>query len=417
VPHLLRVPEIAANDTEATLISWPVAENAAYARSDVIAVVETSKAVVDVEAEADGVVLKRLVTEGTDVGVGDPIAVLGAPGESVTDLAAALRELGVGEGAEAVAEPAAEALATLTPQAAVNDGGRLFASPLARRMARDGGLTLADLTGTGPGGRIVRRDVEQALTRATPTTNGDSPASVTAAPEPVAPSEPTGYVDVPHSKSRRAVAERLSESKRTVPHFYLRGTARVDALLALRRELNESNPGVRISVNDLIVKAVARAHVLVPAMNAIWTPDAIRQFETVDLAVAIAAERGLVTPVLRSVESASISAVATRIRDLVERAGTGRIQQRELTGGTATISNLGMYGTEEFAAIINPPHASIVAVGAIREEPLAQDGEVRVGSVLRCTVSVDHRAVDGALAAEWLRAFVSTLEHPLQILA
>jgi pyruvate dehydrogenase E2 component (dihydrolipoamide acetyltransferase) len=414
VPHLLRVPEIAANDTEATLVSWPVAENATFARSDVIAVVETSKAVVDVEAEADGVVLKRLVTEGTDVGVGDPIAVLGAPGESVTDLAAALRELGVGEGAEAVAEPAAEALAAVTPQAAVNDGGRLFASPLARRMARDGGLTLADLTGTGPGGRIVRRDVEQALTRAT---NGDSPAPVTAAPEPVAASEPTGYVDVPHSKSRRAVAERLSESKRTVPHFYLRGSARVDALLALRRELNESNPGVRISVNDLIVKAVARAHVLVPAMNAIWTPDAIRRFDTVDLAVAIAAERGLVTPVLRSVESTSISAVATRIRDLVERAGTGRIQQRELAGGSATISNLGMYGTEEFAAIINPPHASIVAVGAIREEALAQDGEVRVGSVLRCTVSVDHRAVDGALAAEWMRAFVSTLEHPLQILA
>ncbi len=382
--------------------------------------VETSKAVVDVEAETDGVVLKRLVDEGTDVGVGDPIAVLGDPGESVADLAAAMRALGVG--AQPAAAPAPEP--SPGPQPAVANGGRLFASPLARRMARDAGLTLADLTGTGPGGRIVRRDVERAVTRPATPVPAQSPNGSAPAPTPVeapvaapTPTDTTGYVDVPHSRSRRAVAERLSESKRTVPHFYLRGSARVEALLALRRELNESNPAVRISVNDLIVKAVARAHVLVPGMNVIWTPDAIRQFETVDLAVAIASERGLVTPVLRSVESTSISAVATRIRDLVERAGTGRLQQRELEGGSATISNLGMYGTEEFAAIINPPHASIVAVGAVSDEPVAQDGEVRVGSVLRCTVSVDHRAVDGALAAEWMRAFVATLEHPLQILA
>jgi pyruvate dehydrogenase E2 component (dihydrolipoamide acetyltransferase) len=413
VPHLLRVPEIAANDTEATLVSWPVAENAVYSRADVLAVVETSKAVVDVEAETDGVVLKRLVTEGTDVGVGDPIAVLGAPGESVTDLAAALRALGVDSAAPS-AVPPPPAPVPVSPQAGVNDGGRLFASPLARRMARDAGLTLADLTGTGPGGRIVRRDVRSALERAEPQANGTAPEPPVAPPQP---SPATGYVDVPHTRARRAVAERLTESKRTVPHFYLRGSARVDALLALRRELNEAEPAVRISVNDLVVKAVARAHVLVPGMNVIWTPDAIRRFDTVDIAVAIAAERGLVTPVLRSVESASITAVATRIRDLVERAGAGRLRQHELAGGTATVSNLGMFGTEEFAAIINPPHASIVAVGAVREEPVVQDGEVRVGSVLRCTVSVDHRAVDGALGAEWLRAFVATLEHPLTILA
>lgn len=392
MPHLLRVPEIAANTTEATLLAWPVAENATYSRSDVIAVVETSKAVVDVAAETDGVVLKRLVDEGTDVGVGDPIAVLGEPGESVTDLAAVLRQLGV-DGPVVV-------------PAVANGAERLFASPLARRMARDSGLPLAELTGTGPAGRILRRDVEQAMAK-TPTPAG---------PPPTAPAQPVGYVDIPHGKVRRAVAERLSESQRTVPHFYLRGSARVDALLALRRDLNEAGPPVRISLNDLIVKAVARAHVIVPAMNAIWTSDAVRQFDTVDLAVAIASERGLVTPVLHSVENASVSSVALHIRDLVERAEAGRIQHRELEGGSATVTNLGMYGTEDFAAIINPPHASIVAVGAVRQEPIVEDGEVTVGAVLRCTVSVDHRAIDGALAAEWMRAFVATLENPIQIL-
>jgi pyruvate dehydrogenase E2 component (dihydrolipoamide acetyltransferase) len=396
VPHLLRVPEIAANTTEATLVSWPVAENATYSRAEVIAVVETSKAVVDVEAETDGVLLKRLVAEGTDVGVGDPIALLGAPGEAVDDVAATLRELGIGVEPPPVATPA-------EPPPVANGAARLFASPIARRMAKDAGLALADLAGSGPDGRILRRDVEKAI-KAVP-----APARPVAAPQPV-----TGHVDVPHSRSRRAIAERLAESKQTVPHFYLKGSARVDALLALRRELNER---VRISVNDLIVKAVAAAHMQVPAMNVVWTPDAVRQFETVDVAVAIAAERGLITPVLRSVETATVSTVATRMRDLVERAAVGRIQQHELGGGSTTVSNLGPYGTEEFAAIINPPHSSIIAVGAAREEPFAEDGKVKVGSVLRCTVSVDHRAVDGALAAEWMRAFVSLLEHPIRILA
>lgn len=403
MPHLLRVPEIAANTTEGTLLSWPVAERHAYSRSDVIAVLETSKAVVDIEAEADGVLLKRLVTEGTDVGVGEPIALLAAPGEAVDDLAAALRDLGVG-----AAAPPAPAPAPAPPPD--TDGHRLFASPIARRLAREAGIPLTELTGTGPNGRILRRDVQLVLDRPRPA----EPAPPPSEPETAAA---VGYLEVPHSRGRRALADRLSESKRTVPHFYLRGTAHVDRLLALRRELNESDPPVKISVNDLIVKAVARAHVLVPAMNVTWTPDAMRRYETVDVAVAIAAERGLVTPVLRSVESASITTIAGRIRDLVERAGSGRLQQHELEGGSTTVSNLGMFGTEEFAAIINPPHSSIIAVGAVRDEPYAQDGEVRVGAVLTCTVSVDHRAVDGALAAEWMRAFVSTLEHPIQILA
>lgn len=415
MPHLLRVPEIAANTTEATLVSWPVAENGTYTRADVIAVVETAKAQVDVEAEADGVLVKRLVTEGTDVGVGEPIALLAAPGESVPDLTAALRALGVGS------PPVNGAVDGATDGAAVL---RRFASPLARRLARESGLDLAGITGTGPGGRIVRRDVEQAIATtpsvasppvASPSAVSPSVASPSAVEPPAAPAAPAGN-EVPHTRLRRAIAERLSESKRTVPHFYLRGSARVDALVALRTELNATD-GVHITVNDLVVKAVARAHTLVPAMNVTWTPDAVRTFDTVDLGVAIATERGLVTPVLRSVETATITAVATRMRDLVDRAAAGTLRQHELEGGTATVSNLGGYGTEEFAAIINPPHAAILAVGAARPEPVAEDGEVRVATVLRCTLSVDHRVVDGALAAEWMRHFTSLLEHPIQILA
>lgn len=405
MPHLLRVPEIAANTTEATLVSWPVAENGTYTRADVIAVVETAKAQVDVEAEADGVLLKRLVTEGTDVGVGEPIALLAEPGESVPDLTAALRSLGVGS--PPPEQPANGATDGATDGATVL---RRFASPLARRLARESGLDLARLTGTGPGGRIVRRDVEQAIATQPPATE---PTARPPATEPAVPAGPA----VPHSKLRRAIADRLTESKRTVPHFYLRGSARVDALLALRGELNAADGAVHVTVNDLIVKAVARAHTLVPAMNVIWTPDAVRTFDTVDLGVAVATERGLVTPVLRSVETATITTVATRMRDLAARAAAGTLRQHELEGGTATVSNLGGYGTEEFAAIINPPHAAILAVGAARPEPVADDGQVRVATVLRCTLSVDHRAVDGALAAQWMRCLVSLLEHPIQILA
>jgi pyruvate dehydrogenase E2 component (dihydrolipoamide acetyltransferase) len=221
---------------------------------------------------------------------------------------------------------------------------------------------------------------------------------------------------------RRAIAARLTESKATTPHFYLRGSARVDRLLQLRAELNEGaldpgGPGVRISVNDLLVKAVAQAHLLVPEMNVTWTGEAIRSYSGVDVAVAVATDDGLVTPVLRGVESMSVRAVARATQDAVERARAGRLQQRELEGGTISVTNLGMYGTEEFAAILNPPQAAILAVGAARQEPVVTHGELAVGTVLRVTLSVDHRPVDGATAARWMQAFVSVLETPVRILA
>jgi pyruvate dehydrogenase E2 component (dihydrolipoamide acetyltransferase) len=430
-----------------------VDDDATFAAQDTLATVETEKAVVDVEAEAAGVLLRTLVGAGAAVPVGAPIAVLGEPGEQVDDVDALLVDLGVGDGARAgdpqelmVADdpeggtantqgPEADGQgatpATVTPQVpphvppgpveptvAPERNGRVFASPLARRLAREAGLAVTDIAGTGPGGRIVRRDVEAALAAGRASARAtEVPAPAAAEPSVVSPvSTTTDYSDVPHSRMRKAIATRLLESKQTTPHFYLRATVRVDKLLKLRRQLNELG-GPRVSVNDMVIKAAAQAHTMVPAMNAIWTPEAIRTFSSVDLSVAVATDTGLLTPVLRRVDQMSISAVATTVRDLVERAKAGRLRQEELEGGSFSVTNLGMYGTEEFAAIINPPQSAILAVGAARAAPVASKGKVSVATVMRVTLSVDHRAVDGALAATWMESFVRQVESPLRILA
>ena len=434
MPELLRMPEIAAATTSATLAGWPVAVNTRFSASDVIATVETDKAVVDVEAEADGVILRTLVTEGTEVEVGTAIAVLAGPDETVDDVDAFLAALGVstGNGTAPATAPAAEPELTTAP--VVADGAaRRFASPLARRLAAEAGLLVTDLDGTGPGGRIVRRDVEAALAQRVAHEEADLHDASPALPGPPAPAPevpatpaPTpargpitpaaGFTDQPLSRMRKAVAARLTESKTTAPHFYVRGVARVDALLQLRTDLNDG-ADVRISVNDLLVKAVGKAHLQVPEMNVVWTGDAIRSFTGVDVAVAVATEKGLVTPVLTGVERRSITDVARATRDFAARAREGRLQQSELEGGSFTVSNLGMYGVEEFAAIINPPQAAILAVGAAKQEAVVTDGRLEVATVLRVTLSVDHRPVDGAIAARWMSAFVSLLERPVRILS
>jgi pyruvate dehydrogenase E2 component (dihydrolipoamide acetyltransferase) len=445
MPELLRMPEIAAATTSAVLAGWPVPVNTRFSASDVIATVETDKAVVDVEAESDGVILRTLVAEGTEVEVGTAIAVLARPDETVADVDAALAALGVsagngtgtgtGTGTGMVPTVAPEPQAPAAPVAG-NGAPRRFASPLARRLAAEAGLLVTDLAGTGPGGRIVRRDVEAALAQRVAHEEADvhdaspaltapaiavpearavpAPASrhAATAPEPSA----AEFTDQPLSRMRKAVAARLTESKTTAPHFYVRGVARVDALLQMRADLNDG-ADVRISVNDLVVKAVARAHQLVPEMNVVWTGDAIRSFTGVDVAVAVATEKGLLTPVLTSVESRTITDVARATQDFVARAREGRLQQSELEGGSVTVTNLGMYGVEEFAAIINPPQAAILAVGAAKQEAVVTDGRLDVATVLRVTLSVDHRPVDGAVAARWMTAFVSLLERPVRILS
>jgi pyruvate dehydrogenase E2 component (dihydrolipoamide acetyltransferase) len=269
----------------------------------------------------------------------------------------------------------------------------------------------------------MRRDVERAARTVAYLAEVPTQVSPPAQPqgEPESPAavtrpEPADYREVPHSRIRQAIASRLTESKQTIPHFYLSGSARVGKLLRLRAELNEGARGVRISLNDLVIKAVAHTHQLVPAMNVVWTPDAVRSFTSVDVGVAIASPRGLVTPVLRSVDRSGIAVIAAAVKDLAERAGAGRLTPRELEGGTTTVTNLGMFGTESFAAIVNPPQASILAVGAVHRAPVVKNDKLAVGSVMEVTLSVDHRAVDGSAAAEWMRAFVSVLQHPAQIL-
>ena len=412
--RILRMPEVAANATEAVLLTWPVSEGGEFSVQDAIATVETEKAVVDIEAEAGGVLLKTLVSEGVAVEVGAPIALLGEPGERVHDLDSLLAELGV----PAVAAPVTIPARRDVPNGVLPAGSRVFASPLARRLAKEANLRLEQIGGTGPGGRIVRRDVEVAAARES---ESIEPKPAPALPVPVvsagatAVSAATTYFDVAHSRMRRAIAARLTESKQSIPHFYLRGTCNVDELLSLRQQLNAESP-VRISVNDLMIKAAAKAQVLAADLNVVWTPDAIRRFSTVDISIAIATDGGLVTPVLRSVERLSISAVAAQVQDFVARAKKSKLKQDELEGGALSVTNLGMFGTEEFAAIINPPQAGILSVGAARQEPIVKNGELEVGRVMRVTLSVDHRAVDGAQAANWMKTFVSVIENPLRIL-
>jgi pyruvate dehydrogenase E2 component (dihydrolipoamide acetyltransferase) len=425
MPQLLRMPEVAANTTQAVLASWPLQVGAEFRAHDTLATVETAKAVVDIEAERDGVLLATLVAEGTEVDIGAPIALFATGGEQVTDIDAALTALGA-ERKDRHAQPdAATDVALEIPEAdrrpstpapeippgpvsgnaPVDSPQRIFASPLARRLAREARMSVDDIAGTGPNSRIVRRDVEAAIAKRTDLVgigllDKSSP----------------GYVDRPHTPLRRAVAARLLESTRTAPHFYLRGTARVDALTRLRSELNENAP-TRVSLTHLIIKAIAHAHALVPEMNVIWRPDAIRSFSSVDVAVAVATDRGLLTPVLRSVESLSVRAIARSMSDLVDRGRNGTLRQHELEGGTITVSNLGMYDTEEFAAVINPPQSAILAVGAVRDEPVARDGQLEIATVMRVTLSVDHRPVDGETAARWLQALLSVLERPVQLLS
>ena len=428
--RLMRMPEVAAGGTEAVLHEWSVAEGADFGSEDVLATVETDKAVVDVEAEQPGVVVKLLVAPGSSVEVGAPIAVLAEPGETVDDTDAVLAALGVTSAAAAPPDPegapdepaSPELPAALLPETVAAGGlgavpaskgngngnghGRIFASPLARRLARDAGIPLADLAGSGPGGRIVRRDVEAARAAA-------PPPAAPAAGAPAAP-EAAAFTEAPHTPMRRAIARRLTESKQTIPHFTVRATLKVDEMLRLRAGLAEV--GTKVSVTDLLVKAAARAHTAVPRMNAIWTPDATRSFSSVDVSVAVATETGLLTPVLRGVEGRSVADIAASVRDLAERARAGRLRQEELEGGALTITNLGMYGTEEFAAIINPPQSAILAVGAGRQEPVVVDGALAVATVVRVTLSADHRVIDGALAAEWMTALAESIEQPLRLL-
>jgi pyruvate dehydrogenase E2 component (dihydrolipoamide acetyltransferase) len=419
---LLRVPEVAAGATEVVVSEWLVDEGADVTNGAAVVALETEKAIVEVMAEAGGVLLRQLVDAGSTIAVGAPLLLVGTRSDVDADVDALLVELGV---RDAAADPApAQAVPEPQPQpapATMHNGKRIFATPLSRRMLAEAGIGLDEVTGTGPNGRITKKDVEQATTRRSqPVEEAPTPGHATEAPAATAPRTsppPTaGYTEIEHSRLRRAVASRLTASKQTVPHFYVKRSVRIDPLLALRAQLNDVSPH-RISVNDLVIRAVGAAHVEVPEANAIWTDDAMRRYDSVDVGVAIASERGLVTPVVRSVETTSPSGIAKRVRNFVEAANAGKLAQRDLEGGSITVTNLGMHGVEEFAAIINPPQSAILAVGAGIQQPVVVAGAVEVATVMNLVLSVDHRAIDGALAARWMAALVTILEQPLRLLA
>ena len=491
--HVVRMPGISADADSAVLVEWSVEPGTSVRKDDVVATVETDKAVVDIVAEADGTLLKTFAAAGETVPIGGPMAVLLAPGEKEGDEASLLAELGLGEEAarpdgqtdppvdpadpdtvgrgpqsdgplEAIDEDrsqdevargtsgttgrTADGLARPLGQAGTNghrgtnghdtpdpQGGRVFATPLVRRMAAEAGFALAGVRGTGPNGRIRLRDLEAAQAagiaqvaaqdrlQETPqapaalTAPAPAPAPRTQAPAGTAPAAATvgAWTDEPASRFRMAVARGLTASKQNVPHFYLKATCRVDELLELRARVNAGGPS-KITINDFVVKAAALALRRVPEMNVSWTGDAVRHFHDVDVAVAMATERGLVVPVVRGAASLSLSGVSAAVKDLAAKAAGNTLQQHQMEGGSLAISNLGMYGVEEFSAIINPPQAGILAVGAVVPQAVeGPDGELALGRCMTVVLSADHRPVDGALAARWLAAFKHLIENPFQI--
>ena len=442
---LYAVPEVAAGTTEVLLSEWLVKPGDSFKTGDPIAVIETEKAVVEVVAEVDATMLRHLVEPDTTVDVGSPMALLGSAADVGADLDALLADLGVqAAGASTGAaprrdlpdteaespapgqDPAPQHPLVGPPQntSAAATGARVFISPIARKLLNDAGIAPETVRGSGPHGRIRRRDVERIIAAAE--TSSPAPEQIAAPTSAPATSQPSGapsaheavgasWTEVPHTRLRRAVARRLTESKQQVPHFYVRRTAILDDLLALRSQVNAATP-TKVSVNDFLIRAIAVAHQAVPAANVIWTDDAMRQYDSVDIAVAIASEKGLVTPVLRAVETKSLTAISTHVKDYVEKANAGRLLQSDLEGGSITISNLGMFGVDEFSAIINPPQSAILAVGAGRPNPVAIGDQVEVRRTIELVLSVDHRAIDGALAAQWMTALVEAIEQPLRLL-
>ncbi|WP_454724517.1 MULTISPECIES: pyruvate dehydrogenase complex dihydrolipoamide acetyltransferase [Cupriavidus] len=414
---LLRMPEVAANATHATLQAWTRNEGDAVAVGDCIAEIETDKAVVELNADAAGVLGRRLVAAGQEVEVGAPIGVLLANGETGVDVDALIAAAGGAPAAQAQAAAPAAVDTVDTAAGEATQAARVFASPLARRLAAQRGLDLAALHGSGPNGRIVKRDVEQAA--AVPAPAAQVAIQAAAQPAGVLPATAqapaTAFTEIPHSNMRRTIARRLGESKSTIPHFYLTADCRMERLLALRAEINATAPR-KISVNDFVVRAVAVALREVPAANVGWTDTAMRQYHQADIAVAVSTDAGLITPIVRAADQKPLSRISAEITDLAARARASQLRPEEYQGGSFSVSNLGMFGVSEFSAIINPPQAAILAVGATQAVPVVEDGALRVGQVMRCTLSVDHRAIDGALAAQWLAAFQRLLENPLTML-
>ncbi len=433
MPTNILMPALSPTMEEGTLAKWLVKEGDKVSSGDVIAEIETDKATMEFEAVDEGDVGKIVVAAGTEgVKVNDLIAVLLEEGESADDIAAAPAPAAKEEAPkeEKAAAPQAEAPKQAAPAPAAPkaaSGDRIFASPLARRIAAEKGLDLAQIKGSGPHGRIVKADVEGAQ---------PAPAKAAAAAPAAKPGAAMAqgmdaetvkkfYTDVAYEEvsldgMRKTIAARLTEAKQSIPHFYLRRDIELDALMAFRAQLNKDLEarGVKLSVNDFIIKACALALQSVPDCNAAWAGDRVLKFKASDVAVAVAIEGGLFTPVLRNADTKTLSALSSEMKDLAARARTRKLAPNEYQGGSFAISNLGMMGIENFDAVINPPHASILAIGAgVKKPVVGADGEIKVATVMSVTLSVDHRVLDGALGAEFLAAVKANLENPLGMLA
>jgi pyruvate dehydrogenase E2 component (dihydrolipoamide acetyltransferase) len=423
------MPALSPTMEEGTLAKWLVKEGDTVQSGDLLAEIETDKATMEFEAVDEGVIGKILIAEGTEgVKVNTAIAIIGEEGE---DMSAAP------EPAAPVAATAPTEAEVATPPAtpapaapAAKDGSRLFATPLARRIAADKGLDLATITGSGPHGRIIKADVENATaqpaaaTASAPAASAGAPAAAMATgpstAQVTAMYEGRQFEEIKLDGMRKIIAARLTEAKQTVPHFYLRRDIQLDALLKFRSQLNKTLEarGVKLSVNDFIIKACALALQEVPEANAVWAGDRVLQMTASDVAVAVAIEGGLFTPVLQDAEMKSLSALSVQMKDFASRARDRKLAPQEYQGGSFAISNLGMFGIDNFDAIINPPHSGILAVGAGAKKPIVgADGELAVATVMSVTLSVDHRVIDGAMAANLLNAIKANLENPMGMLA
>ncbi len=417
------MPALSPTMEEGTLAKWLVKEGDTVKSGQVIAEIETDKATMEFEAVDEGRIGKILIPAGTaGVKVNVAIAVLVEDGEDLGASPAATKPT-----AASVAVAAKAAISAPAPAAPKVAGARIFASPLARRIAAEKGLDLTKVSGTGPHGRIIRADVEGQSPIAAPKAAPAVSAPVAAAPAQGMSTDTVlkmyqgrAFTEVPLDGMRRTIAARLTEAKQTIPHFYLRRSVRLDGLMAFREQLNKGleSRGVKLSVNDFIIKACAMALQSVPDANAVWAGDRVLRLKPSDVAVAVAIEGGLFTPVLKDADQKSLSALSVEMKDLAARAKTRKLAPHEYQGGSFAISNLGMMGIENFDAVINPPQAAILAVGAGTKQPVVQaDGSLGVATVMSMTLSVDHRVIDGALGATLLAAICANLENPLAMLA
>lgn len=440
MPIEILMPALSPTMTEGTLASWQKQEGDAVRAGDVMAEIETDKATMEFEAVDEGTLGRILVPAGTgSVAVNTPIALLLEEGEdpSVLDghatgtaAPAAAARLETARSETALAEtapppaPASGAAAAMAPGPA---GARVFASPLARRLAAQQGLDLATIRGSGPHGRIVKADVDQAAAAPRPVVAAPAPV-VAASPGPAPVAASTAQIvamagNIPHralptSGMRKTIARRLTESMQQAPHFYLTIDCRLDALLALRTDLNAraADSGIKLSVNDLVIKACAMALRQVPAANASWSGEAILMWEQVDISVAVAIDGGLITPIIKQADTKGLGTISAEMKELAARARDGTLKPEDYQGGTFSVSNLGMFGVRDFCAVINPPQGCILAVGAGEQRPVVTDGALAVATVMSCTLSVDHRVVDGAVGARFLAAFKRLIEDPISMM-